>query len=186
MKKIGITLGLIGALAIPTGCATVPSAPQETTIQNAATVEIAQRRRGGDRFRGRDRFRGGDRFRGRDGFRGRWRPNWWGRRSWWGRGTRPYWWNRWYSNRFIVIGGYYYPYYLNEGYYYPDYSSPYTYTGGVYAPYYQSQPALSQAPIPQASAQTIGYNPQERMADEEGQQEEQGPPQQAWQGLPQQ
>ena len=172
---------LLSALALSVGCAQTP--PSSPAILNEAvpavsesatevndggsSYEVQQRRdrigRRGDRF-GRRRDRIG--WRG-DRFGRRWRPDWWGRGTWRGRGYRPWWWGsrRHVINRYVFIGGYYYPYYDYGGYYYPDYDRPYYVYGGGYRPYYGQIPAVSQEMIPAGSARVITAPPEGQFED---------------------
>lgn len=36
------------------------------------------------------------------------------------------------ANQFLLVNGYYYPYYSYGGYYYPSYSQPYLWSNGAY------------------------------------------------------
>lgn len=82
---------------------------------------------------------------------------------WWGRGTRPAWWASlpYVTNRYILVGDYYYPFIVYQGYYYPDLSSPHVYADGFYVPYYGiRQPEIQiQNPIPIGSATIVTISP---------------------------
>ena len=195
MRKTGLLLGLASAIALSTGCSQLPTS-QQATGSNGENYQIAQRGglledrrddrigdrrdgRIGDRTRDRigDRRDGFDRRDGRtrdrigdrDGSRFRLRrPGWWGRRAWIGRNVRPIWWGRrnYVVNRFIILGGYYYPFFIDDGYYYPDFTSPYVYVNGVYRPHYRSQPYVSTNAIPARSAQIVNYGPSQLEIDD--------------------
>lgn len=87
------------------------------------------------------------------------RPNWWGRRAWWGRGARPIWWGTtpYVSNRYILIGGLYYPFIVYGGFYYPDYSSPHIFANGLFIPFYEARQPMEQIqnPIPIGAGQIV-------------------------------
>lgn len=147
MWKTGIALCMAGAFAL-SGCATIPSDPSREMTNS---YQLTQR----------DRDRGGDRD--RDGRYRRVRPNWWGQRVWYGPGVRPYWWGQrsYVLNSFILLGGYYYPFYFVNGYYYPDYTSPYVFMGGRYRRHFE-RPFIGSTSIRAGRARIINFRREQR------------------------
>lgn len=159
MWKTGIALCMAGAFAL-TGCASVPSIPSQ---EGKNSYQVMQR----DGFRDRDDDRGRDRD--RDGRYRRYRPNWWGQRLWYGSGVRPYWWGQraFVTNSFILLGGYYYPFYFVNGNYYPDYTSPYVFVRGRYRRHYEGRPFIDSAVIRPRQARIINVRREQRDDDDD-------------------
>jgi hypothetical protein len=127
-------LGLTSVLLVTAGCAQtpIPTAPEAPSSEPAqAAEETYSVQQVGPRIRPGVRPVGPGSF----GVR---RPGWWGQYNWrYGTprprffGVRPF-----IRDRYILVGGYYYPYYEEFDYAYPIYSMPYVLVANQYLPVY--------------------------------------------------
>ncbi len=133
-----------------------PSAYQ-LSRHGGATVRRGGGYGGGYRGHGGQRGRIGHRGHGRHHRGNRGWGGYWGSGYWAGAGVDPFWWGTlpYVSSRYLFLGGMYYPFYINQGLYYPDLSSPYQRLGGQFMPVYQAVDAPTDLPTSIAPAQAV-------------------------------
>lgn len=122
-----------------------------------ATVRRGGGYGGGYRGHGGQRGRIGHRGHGRHHRGNRGWGGYWGSGYWAGAGVDPFWWGTlpYVSSRYLFLGGMYYPFYINQGLYYPDLSSPYQRLGGQFMPVYQAVDAPTGLPTSIAPTQAV-------------------------------